>query len=646
MRWIIRALMGLVVLGALGIGVLLFLPAEKIAQLVEDRFQQATGRTMTVTGDIRPTIWPKLGVTTGAVTVANADWSDAGPMFQAQGLSVSVDLLRLIRGDIRVTGIAAQAPEILLERSSQGVGNWMMAQNAPPNDTGAAPSSGALPTLTIDKAEIKRGALRFIDRQSGADYQLSALDATFALPSMQGQTSFDISALINETPARVAGTIDGLAAFLERGAVPVQADATIGQASLGFDGRAGLSPLAAAGRLSGDFGDVSDVMAALGQPPLALPQGLGRTTVAMTGDITFTQTTLNLRDATVTLDKNTLSAAADVTLGGDRPMINAKLSAGALDLSGLSSSETGTGSQSVGWSTDAINVSGLQAVDAKLSVTASSIKIGGTDLGVTNLYTTLDAGRAVTEINRLEAYGGSIQGSVIVNSRGGLSTRINVSGSALAISKLFNELLGYDRLVATGDLSVNILGVGNDMNTLMNSLTGEGGFSTSAGELIGFDLVGMLRTLDPNFMGDGSRTVFDKISATFTINDGVLRNDDLSLLAPLLAATGSGQVGLGGQTLNYRLEPRLLSDSNLRVPILITGTWAAPRFKLDLESLGKEKLKEEARALEEKAKVALREKLEQELATPITDEQSVKDALKRKVEDKVRDGLLNILGGN
>ena len=112
MRWIIRALMGLVVLGALGIGVLLFLPAEKIAQLVEDRFQQATGRTMTVTGDIRPTIWPKLGVTTGAVTVANADWSDAGPMFQAQGLSVSVDLLRLIRGDIRVTGIAAQAPEI------------------------------------------------------------------------------------------------------------------------------------------------------------------------------------------------------------------------------------------------------------------------------------------------------------------------------------------------------------------------------------------------------------------------------------------------------------------------------------------------------------------------------------------------------
>ncbi|WP_108484718.1 AsmA family protein [Oceaniglobus ichthyenteri] len=644
MRWIIRGLLGLVVLGAVAIVALLFLPADKIADLVENRFQQTTGRTLTVTGDVRPTIWPTLGVTTGAVTVANAAWSDNGPMLKAEGLSVAVDLARLLRGDIRITGVSAIAPEILLEIGPDGMGNWEMGEEKPAS--GAATSGGGLPTLTIDKAEIKRGSLRFVNRQTGTDQRLTALDATLTLPSMQGKATFDLSALINGQAARLNGNIEGLAAFLERGAVPTQANLSLGGAKIAFAGRAGLTPLGAAGRLSGDLGNLSDIMAALGQGPVKLPRGLGRDKVAMVGDITYTGDTLNLRDATLTLDKNTVAAAADITLDGPRPLINAKLSTGPLDLSGLSSSESGTGTAQTGWSRAPIDVSGLQALDAKIALTAASIKIGKTDLGLTSLYTTLDRGRAVTEIKQIEAYGGNIDGAVIVNSRGGLSTRINVKGSALAISKLFNELLGYDRLVATGNLAINVLGVGNDMHTLMNSLEGEGGFSTGAGELLGLDIVGMLRTLNPNFIGEGSKTIFDKISASFTVNQGVLRNDDLTLLAPLIAATGSGTVGLGAQTLNYRLEPRLLKDGNVRVPILITGTWAAPKFKLDLESLAKDRLKEEAREVEDRAKEELRKKLEQELGTPITDGRSVEDAVKRKLEDELKDGLLNLLGGN
>jgi len=643
MRWLFRAIMGLVLLGAVAIVTLLFLPAERIASIVEDRFQQATGRALNVTGDVRPTIWPHLGVTTGAVEIANAPWSDAGPMLRAQSLSVAVDLAALIGGDIRVTGVSAVAPEILLEIGPDGQGNWEMGGGTP--GTGAT-GAGGLPALTIDNAEIKRATLRFVDRRSGADHRLTALDATLAIPSMQGKTTFDISALVNGTASRATGSINGLAAFVERGAVPIEAILTLGAAKAAFTGRAGLTPMAAAGRLSGDLGNLADVMGALGQGPVALPRGLGREKVAVVGDITFTQSALNLRDATITLDTNTLAGAADVKLGGARPSINAKLSTGALDLSGLSSSESGSGTAATGWSTDPIDVSALQALDAQVSLAASSIRIGGTNLGVTSLYTTLDAGRAVTEIRRLEAYGGIIDGSVVVNSRGGLSTRIVMNGSALAISKLFNELLGYDRLVASGNLSINLLGVGDDMNALMNSLSGEGAFSTGAGELLGFDIVGMLRTLNPDFIGAGSKTIFDAISASFTVTNGVLQNDDLTLLAPLIAASGSGSVGLGGQTLNYRLVPRLLGESGIRVPILITGTWAAPRFKLDLESLAKERLDVERLQLEEKAKDRVRERLEQELGVPLTDGRSAEEAIKKRLEEEAKQGLFDLLRRN
>ena len=41
------------------------------------------------------------------------------------------------------------------------------------------------------------------------------------------------------------------------------------------------------------------------------------------------------------------------------------------------------------------------------------------------------------------------------------------------------------------------------MNALMNSLNGEGSFNIGAGELLGLDLVGMLKSLDTSFHRKG-----------------------------------------------------------------------------------------------------------------------------------------------
>ena len=645
MRWMVRVVMGLVVLGLLAIGALLFLPAEKIASLVENRFQAATGRTMTVQGDVRPTLWPSLGVTTGAVEIANADWSDAGPMLRAKGLSVSVDVMALLTGDIRITGISAVSPEILLEIADDGRGNWEVDGAAEP----AAPSgeSASARPLIIDKAEVRNGTVRMIDHRSGADHRLTKLDATFAVPSMVGSTSFDLSALMNGQALRAKGNIDGLAGFLEGGAVPVKANLEVGIAKAAFEGRAGLVPLAAAGRLTADLADLKPVMAALGQPTPDLPRGLGAQKLAVVGDVTFTPGTLNLRDAKVTLDSNLFIGAADVTFA-ERLAVNARLTTGALDLSGVSGGEAQPKptAAATGWSKTPIDVSGLQAMDAKISLVASSIRFGATKLGATSLYTTLDNGRAVTEIKELRAYDGKIDGSVIINSRGGLSTRLILNGSALAISTLFAEVLDFDRVVASGDLSLNLLAVGNDRDTLMKSLSGEGRFSTGAGELLGLDLAGMLRTLDLGHMGIGSKTIFDRISASFTVDEGVLQNDDLKFQAPLLAASGAGTIGLGERVVNYRLEPHLLKDPNVRVPILITGPWAAPKIRLDLESLAREKLDAERSRTEKKAKAAALEKLGEALGMEVETGRQAEDAIKDKIEEEAKRGLLKLLGGD
>ena len=121
----------------------------------------------------------------------------------------------------------------------------------------------------------------------------------------------------------------------------------------------------------------------------------------------------------------------------------------------------------------------------------------------------------------------------------------------------------------------------------MNSLNGEGAFDVGAGELIGLDIVGMIRNLDTSFVGDTRRTIFDEITVSFRVVDGVVIYDNLAVNAPLFRATGTGEIGLGAQTLNLRLMPELLGgeEAGLAVPLTIRGTWDAPRIGLDLENL-------------------------------------------------------------
>ncbi|MEM6390274.1 MAG: AsmA-like C-terminal region-containing protein, partial [Pseudomonadota bacterium] len=174
-------------------------------------------------------------------------------------------------------------------------------------------------------------------------------------------------------------------------------------------------------------------------------------------------------------------------------------------------------------------------------------------------------------------------------------------------------------------------------------LNGDGSFSFGAGELLGLDLVGMLRNLDTSFIGDTSRTIFDSITATFRIVDGVVINDNLTILAPLLSATGTGEISIAGQSLNYRLVPKLLEgdEGGLSVPVLITGSWSAPRFKLDLEGLVQGRIDEEIEGIKDEVDDALRDAVTEELGLT-ADQPSAEDAVKDKVEEELRRGLRNL----
>lgn len=642
MRWVFRLIGVIVVLAVVAVAALFLLPADKIAGLVTQQFEATTGRAMTLEGDVRPTLWPELGVNTGAFSIANADWGTGGPMLQAKGLSVGVNIGALLGGDIRINRVEAMAPEIVLEQAADGRANWDLGGAGGGGDAGEA---GPLSGFGLDKAVISDGRVRFIDHASGTSTELGQIDATASLPDFAGPAEIDLSAAMNGQAFSLSGQIDGLSTFLSRGAVPLKLSARVGGSDIAFNGRGGLVPLAAGGQLTADLSDMGGLFALLGQAAPDLPPGLGQS-AGISGDVTLTGgDKLTLRGGTIRLDQNTLTGAADLALGGARPELTAKLTAGALDFSALAGEDSGDGG-APGWSSDRIDVSGLQAIDAQIALRADSVDLGLAKLGATDILTTLQEGRAVTELRQLAAYGGAITGSVVVNSRGGLSARANLTAREVALQPLLTELADYDRLIATGDLSMNLLGVGNDMATLMSSLSGDGSVKMGKGELRGLDLAGMLRTLDTSYVGEGARTIFDGITGTFTVDKGVLSNDDMKLAAPLVVASGAGTVDIGAQGLDYRAVPALLGGeerAGLRVPLLITGSWADPKFRLDLKAMAEEELGDEIEAVKDTAEEAVREKLSEELGVEVENLDEVEDAVKDELEDRLREGLLDLL---
>jgi AsmA protein len=652
MRWVIRVLGALVLLVLIGIGLVLMVPAERVAAAATAQFERLTGRALLIEGGVKPSFWPVLGVTTGPVRIANADWSDEdAPMFAAESLTIEVNASALLGGEVRILGLRADRPVVLLERAKDGRENWVFGGGGSGGEIGAG-TPGAGQPFTLEDGQITGGTIRFVDRQAGTDLMLDGVDLALKVPDYTGPFTLDATAVSAGRPVSLSLAADVFSAFAEGRVVPLKADLTAGKARASFTGRAGWSPIAAEGALSADLTDMAALAGAFGVAAPALPQGLGAQSLAVTGQLTLDGTgAVFLRGARIEADGNVIEGDLDLAPGEARPKLSAQLRAGALSLAGLSGGQgggAGGGMEAAGWPKDRIDVSGLGVVDAAVALSAASVDLGVARLGETRVLVTVDRARAVFDIRQMAAYGGSVTGEFVVNGRGGLSVGGKLSLANLQMQPLLTDLSGWDRLIAQGNLGLRFLGVGNSVDEIMQSLEGEGNLSLGKGELRGLDIAGMLRTLDAGYVGEGQKTIFDGIGGTFAIAGGVLSNSDLKFVAPYVTATGAGEVGLGKRTLNYRLRPTALAAEDgtggVMVPLLISGPWARPNFSLDLEAIAREKMEAEARAAEEKIKAELEKKLAEE-GIVAGEGESLEDAAKRRAEEVLEDEALKLLEG-
>ncbi|HTE16123.1 MAG TPA: AsmA family protein, partial [Burkholderiales bacterium] len=262
-----------------------------------------------------------------------------------------------------------------------------------------------------------------------------------------------------------------------------------------------------------------------------------------------------------------------------------------------------------------IHIGTLKASNIKASNVRLEIKAAGGQVSVSPLSANL--------------YGGAMNGAASVNAAPAtpqFAIKQNLNG--VSIGPLLKDLADKDMLEGKGTVNVDVRTQGATVGALKRALNGGASVNLRDGSIKGIDIAGTIRDARAQLAAmkgqqtqqadKNKKTEFSELSGTFAIQNGVARNNDLSLKSPLLRVAGAGDINIGEDTVNYLVKASVVGTlsgqdgrgvNDLRgvtVPVRATGPLAAPSFALDFESLVTDTVKQ-------KAEDAVKSKIEERL---------------------------------
>jgi len=671
MKWLLRILFLFVVAFGLVIGALLLMPGGKLAAILAEQVKAETGRELTLTGNVNLSFWPVLGMETGPVTFENASWAGSEPMLSADSLAVGVDAAALLNGDLKIRRVIADNPVLRLELSD-GRGNWELAAAAPQPATEAgsgasgggggggssiAPSNTAQSAVTLDHLDLSNARLVYIENGT-TKFDFSNVDLSASWPEATAPLIMEAKMGVPGGKVRVDLKIPDLPAYASGAVTPLKLALTAPGGEVGFDGRVNLAG-EMDGKLEVKTKNTKRMLAAFGQDGVGVPLGMGRV-ADVTAQMTYTSDgRISLRDMVAALDHNRLTGEADIEIS-DPPKITARLDGGDIDLSrynkasGSSGGGSGSGGSgsggagsaattSSGWSKDPIDASALALANGEIRLTADSIAVPDLTLGPSDLTLSLDRSRAVLRMAPATLFSGKLRGQVVANNRNGLSVGGKLKAKNIDLQQALSALGGIERLSGTGSGSFEFLGVGQSEDQIMRSLSGKGNLKVGKGVIAGVDLDRLMG----RGKGAGGTTVFNSLKASYTIDQGILTNKDLLMSLDNFRADGKGKVNIGARTINYLFTPTALranSGQGVSVPVKIVGPWDNPSIKPDLSKVIEAAAEGKLKDIEKDAKQKVLKKVGDELGTTVTETESAEEALKNKLEEEAKKGLLKLLG--
>ncbi len=210
------------------------------------------------------------------------------------------------------------------------------------------------------------------------------------------------------------------------------------------------------------------------------------------------------------------------------------------------------------------------------------------------------SGTVEAKLRNLSLHGGQGQGTFMLDARQPdaiLAASFSMSGvDALALNK---GVSGFDWLSGRADASFDVAGGGRSLDAMVETLKGHGKIMVANGAIEGLDLPLIVADAKNGEFGKwrreaGRQTPFDRMEASFTLENGIANTDDLTMTGPNIAVTGEGKTNIARGRINYKLKTKVTArDGNaagdgekdaLAIPLIIKGDWDKPDIYPDFKN--------------------------------------------------------------
>lgn len=510
--------------------------SSALAKRVTDALATWTGGEVKLTGPLRVQYFPDVAIRSG-IELANVSNLPLVKSIAAKEARISLDLPALVLGRVRVDAVRLIGAEITLKEAPSLVMG--------PEQTLQARVANLLNGAPFRVLRLKGGVIKIPSPSAGET--IEKLDARFDLSSgtLAGSGSF----VLRQEP--VSFTLDtdvpsetevglSLPATLTFSAPPLEATLT------------GAASFANGLQFDGDLeADMGDARAFLRWSGIDLAEGRSLKALSASGTAHWNGTTLTFDDGTFVLDGNEAVGALAIT-PGDRPRIDGTLAFERLALDPYAGPEDAAD----GGAPARPDQSVLSHFDTDLRISAAEISAPGIQLGRGGFTVSAREGRISSEVGELEFCGGTATGRIDVDlSQPATKARLTAKLADVPIETCLDPLELRLPLKGTGILKVDFSATGGSYDELTRGLEGPFRLRARRGT-VSVDLTRLLAGSGTH-QRDGWRsdnvTAFDDLVADCRLGDGHISCGKFNMKTEHGLISGSGDVDLGQQTLDWRL---------------------------------------------------------------------------------------------
>ena len=634
----------------------------RIAKVVQD----STGRQLLLPGDIKLSVFPWVALEFGPASLGNPPGFAAEPFLAVKRVDLRVQLLPLLRRQLRIGRIKVEQLDLRLMKNDKGVANWegFGGKEPAPTDTGKTSATDALQDLAgisikdsrvsfqdivaehlnLEVGHVAQGVTTPVRMDvhvsRGAAAAPLDLEAAFDLtPDFAGER-YRISKLalgaaraaLGSNPAlKLTVSAPELAADLK--AQTLRADSFSAEAggahvSGTLQGTKILDALSLGGTFHLEPCSPRALLTALGIAPPKTRDGRALSRLSASGQFAYGSKSALVSGLVVQLDDSALKGRAGIT-DLDSGAIGFDLALDQIDLDRYRPPPEPAAKLQPAAKTAPADAApeGLKTLRLDGKLTAGRLGIAGVKL--TQLAMTVAAKDGITHLAPATArlYGGDFTGDVTLDAREAVPLiKISQTLSGVDMAQLLRDLTGKpSRISGHGRVATNLTARGAGADSIMRSLNGHVAADLDNGALEGVDLwfeinraVALIQKQALPAGNSSGRTRFDTFKATADLSNGVATTKDLSIISQNLHLTGQGTFNLVSQAVDYQIRAMILkqaggavSGSNLLadIPATVTGTLASPNVRPDLQGIAKARVQQEL----DKHKDELKQKLQDQL---------------------------------